>query len=63
MWLPFVGLGLLLLGVIGTYMYIYPGTAVSHAVVADGGADAGAAEASAPGAAPQGMPVPAAPGR
>jgi hypothetical protein len=47
MWLPFVGLGLLVFGALASYLWIYPGTmVVSHNDGGDGG-DA-SAEAAAP---------------
>jgi hypothetical protein len=55
-WLPFVGLGLLLMGALGTYLWVYPGTMSPSTTTeaADGGAGAG--DAAAPGnAAPQGF--------
>jgi hypothetical protein len=61
MWLPFVGIGLLLLGAMGTYLWIYPGTMNppstenAEAGAGDASAEAGSPAVAAP--APQGQPV------
>jgi hypothetical protein len=65
LWLTFVGLGLLLLGSLSTYLFVYPGTMRTPQASDDGGgsADASGAEASAPTGARAGEPgQPAAPG-
>jgi hypothetical protein len=60
MWLPFLGLALLVFGALASYLWVYPGTMnVSHTDGGDGG-DA-SAEAAAP-APPAGNQPAAAPG-
>ena len=47
LWLPFVGLGLLMAGALASYLWVYPGT--MNVTVSDGGEGGDAsAEASAP---------------
>lgn len=47
-WLPLLGLGLLVAGALGVYLFLSPGVmSASHNADADGGADGGAAEAPA----------------
>ncbi|MEI8255682.1 MAG: hypothetical protein WCJ30_08425 [Deltaproteobacteria bacterium] len=59
LWLPFLGLGLLMAGALASYLWVYPGT-MNAPTVSDGG-DGGdaSAEAPAPNAAPAPAPAPA----
>ncbi len=57
LWLPFVGLGLLMAGALASYLWVYPGTMSASTSDGGDGGDA-SAEASAPAAA---NPAPAAP--
>ncbi len=59
LWLPFLGLGLLMAGALASYLWVYPGT-MNTPVASDGG-DGGdaSAEAATPTAAPAPRPAPA----
>ena len=50
MWLPLLGLALLVLGVMFSYLWIYPGKLSS--VAGDGGTDGGTEASAQPAAAP-----------
>jgi hypothetical protein len=65
-WLTFVGLGLLVFGALGSYLWIYPGTMNPHvetagdAATGDASAEGGAAQPTPAG---QQAPAPAQPGQ
>lgn len=48
LWLPFVGIGLLLVGALASYLWVYPGRLNVATETADGGAEASSADGSAP---------------
>lgn len=62
LWLPFLGLGLLMAGALASYLWVYPGT-MSTSTAGDGGDGGdGSAEAAAPAPAnapPAPAPAPA----
>jgi hypothetical protein len=47
MWLPALGIGLLMAGALATYLWVYPGTMSASSTVGDAGAGEAAVEAPA----------------
>ncbi len=59
MWLPLLGIALLLAGALSSYLWVYPGTLNPTVATDDGGTgDAAATGDAAPGAAPAAAPAP-----